>query len=162
MRSRSALLASLALSLLAGCGGSVRRFPLRDATWRDTDLDPISLECERRPTEKDPAHVSCAPEPYISPLAWDAADNTLFRPIAKIFAVDPPREARNVNAFDEVPDSAWFTNRLGKKHPTHDELVRGACKPGDVLDPTTAAEGSWLIDQGKPNGASPGRLGRPS
>ena len=63
MRSRSALLASLALSLLAGCGGSVRRFPLRDATWRDTDLDPISLECERRPTEQDPAHVACAPEP---------------------------------------------------------------------------------------------------
>lgn len=156
MRFGSPLFACLALSSLAGCGDAVRRHPLRDATWRDTDLDPVSLTCEKRPTEKDPAHVSCAPEPYISPLAWDAADNTFFRPIAKIFAVDPPREARNVNAFDEVPDSAWFTNRLGKKRPTHDELVRGACKPGDVLDPDGAAPGSWVIDQGKPNGASPG------
>jgi hypothetical protein len=123
---------------------------------RDTDLDPISVRCETRPTEKDPKHVSCAPDPYVSPLAWDAADNTVFRPLAKIFAVDPPREARNVNAWDEVPDSAWFTNRLGRSKSTRDELVRGACRPEDMLDADTATEGAWVIDQGKPNGASPG------
>lgn len=146
---------SLSLTTLAGCGG-VRRFPLKDATWRDTDLDPVTVRCEKRASEKDKEHVSCAPEPYVSPLAWDAADNTFFRPISKIFAVDPPKEARNVNAFDEVPDSAWFTNRLGKKKPSHEELLRGACREEDMLDPEKGGESEWVIDQGKPNGASPG------
>src|SRR5262245_58770310 len=90
--------------LLGGCGTTTRTFRLREPFTRDTDLDPVSVKCEKRPSEKEPDHVSCAPEPYVSPLAWDAADNTVFRPIAKLFAVDPPREARNVNAFDEEPD----------------------------------------------------------
>ncbi len=139
-----------------GCSGGGARFPLRDAVWRDTDTRPISLRCESRPSEKEPNHVSCAPEPYISPLAWDAADNTIFRPVSKFFAVDPPKEAKNVNAFDEVPDSAWFENRLGKKKPAVDELLRGACRPEDLLDADSAETGAWLIDQGKPNGATPG------
>lgn len=123
---------------------------------RDTDLDPVSLRCEKRPTDKEPKHVSCAPEPYVSPLAWDGADNSFFRPLAKVFAVDPPKEARNVNALDEVPDSAWFTNRLGKQRPSSDELLRGACKETDVLEPDAAKDKSFVIDQGKANGASPG------
>ena len=145
----------VACVLLVGCGGPPR-FPLRDRLAVDTDLRPVSIKCEKRPTEKEPNHVACAPEPYISPLAWDAADNTLFRPISKFFAVDPPQEARNVDAFDEVPDSAWFTNRLGKKKPPTPELLRGACRPEDVLDPSGAEPGSYVIDQGKPNGATPG------
>ncbi len=151
---RASLVLVLALPTLVGCGGGVRRFPLKSAMWRDTDLDPVTVRCEKRPSEKDEGHVSCAPEPYVSPLAWDAADNTFFRPLSKIFAVDPPKEAPNVNAFDEVPDSAWFTNRLGRRKPSHEELLRGACREEDMLDPE--GEGEWVIDQGKPNGASPG------
>lgn len=146
---------ALALLLVAGCA-SVRPYAPKPIFTRDTDLDPVSVACVKRPSDKDPSHVSCAPEPYVSPLAWDAADNTFFRPLAKIWAVDPPKEARNVNALDEVPDSAWFTNRLGKKHPTAEELTRGACKPEDMLDPDATKEGDYVIDQGKPNGASPG------
>src|SRR5262249_44219029 len=107
-------------------------------------------------------HVACAPEKYVSPLAWDGLDNTIFRPLAKVFAVDPPAEAVNVNALDEVPDSAWFTNRLGIRHPAREELVRGACAPDAVLDPSKAEPGAWIIDQGKMDGASLGfrvRLG---
>lgn len=143
------------LLLLAGCA-TVRPYSPKPIVLRDTDLDPVNVACTKRPSEKDPNHVSCAPEPYVSPLAWDAADNTFFRPLAKIWAVDPPQEARNVNALDEVPDSAWFTNRIGKRHPPAEELARGACKPDDMLDPDTAEEGDFVIDQGKPNGASPG------
>ncbi|MBX3228423.1 MAG: hypothetical protein KIT84_07210 [Labilithrix sp.] len=146
---------ALVLVALAACA-SPPAFPRRAAVTRDTDLDPVSVACVRRPNDKDPNHVSCAPEPYVSPLAWDAADNTFFRPLAKIWAVDVEKEARNVNALDEVPDSAWFTNRLGVKHPSEEELKRGACKPEDMLDPDAAKEAEWVIDQGKPNGASPG------
>lgn len=145
----------VATGFLVGCGGT-RRFPLKDPVWVDTDKQPVTVKCEKRPSKEDPNHLSCAPDVYVSPLAWDAADNTLFRPISKIFAVDPPKEARNVNAFDEVPDSSWFTNRLGKKKPPLEELLRGACKADDMLDPLAANPGDWVIDQGKPNGASPG------
>ena len=65
--------------VLGACSGSEKRFPLREPLWRDTDLDPRAVPCERRPTEKDPAHVACAPEKYVSPLVWDGADNSVFR-----------------------------------------------------------------------------------
>lgn len=149
------VLALLAIAAL-GCSSGERRFPLRDALWQDTDLRLVSIPCEERPSEKNPKHVACAPRPYVSPLAWDGIDNSIFRPIAKVFAVDPPREAPNVNALDEVPDSAWFTNRIGKRKPPIEELVRGACVADETLDADAAAPGSWLIDQGKPNGASKG------
>lgn len=154
-RSRLARVPVLALASLAfGC--AARPFPLHDPLWQDTDTRPVHVNCKESPTEKDPKNVSCAPEPYVSPLAWDAADNSIFRPLAKVFAVDPPGRALNVNSFDEVPDSAWFQNRIGKQRPTREELVRGACSEHEVLDGATAAPGSWLIDQGKPNGASKG------
>ena len=146
----------LAVMLMClACAGE-RRFPLRDPLWQDTDQRPVSVDCEEQPTDEDPHHLACAPEPYVSPLAWDGADNSIFRPFARVWAVDPAGPAPNVNAFDEVPDSAWFTNRLGKRKPTARELLEGACGPTDLLDGETAAPGSWVIDQGKPNGASPG------
>lgn len=156
-RSRRAALVGAALVLAcAGCSGLSRRFPLRDPLWQDTDTRPVHVECEVRPTDDDPQHVACAPEHYVSPLAWDAADNSIFRPLSRVFAVDPAGFAANVNAFDEVPDSAWFQNRLGKQKPTREELLAGACRPEDHLDGDAIASGSWVIDQGKPNGASPG------
>ena len=129
---------------------------MREPLWKDTDLRSISVPCERRATEKEPNHVACAPEPYVSPLIWDGLDNSVFRPFAKVFAVDPPRDAQNVNALDEVPDSAWFNNRIGIRKPSREELLRGACAAEEMLDGFTAAPGSWVIDQGKMNGATPG------
>jgi hypothetical protein len=152
------LLLGLPLLGLPGlaCGGSERRFPLRDPLWEDTDRRPVKVDCEERPNKKEPHHESCAPEPYVSPLVWDGVDNSIFRPLSRVFKVDPSGPAPNVNAFDEVPDSAWFTNRLGKQRPSPRELLQGACSSTDLLDGETAAPGSWVIDEGKPNGASPG------
>src|SRR5262245_49148852 len=33
--------------------------------------------------------------------------------------------AKNINTIDEVPDSSWFTNRIGTKTITVDEIARG-------------------------------------
>jgi hypothetical protein len=155
-RPRALLLCAGAAALLAGCSSDVRRFPLRDPIWRDADLDPVSIACRPDPKapEDDPDHKLCMPEPYESAFAWDAVENTLFRPIARLFAVDPEGPAVNVNSVDEVADSAWFTNRLGKKPMSVEELASGPCGT-NVLDPG-APDGSWLIDDGKPNGANPG------
>jgi hypothetical protein len=78
----------------------------------------------------------------------------LFRPIARFFAVDPAGRAANVNAFDEVPDSSWFENRIGRAAMSGDEVGHGPCGER-VLDPN-GHDGSWTIDEGKPNGANPG------
>jgi hypothetical protein len=151
---------TLAVSLLIGslslACGAVPPYPLRAPLVADTDRTPVNVDCETRPSEQDPGHVSCAPEPYVSPLVWDAVDNSIFRPFARVFAVDPADEAVNVNALDEVPDSAWFQNRMGRQKPSRETLLRGACSPDELLDPRTAAPGSWLIDKGKSNGASAG------
>jgi hypothetical protein len=145
---------SLVLALAAlGCGaGSLRRFPLREPVWKDTDTQPVSIPC--RPDPKDPGHRICSPEPYESSFAWDGADNLVFRPISKFFAVDPGHEAANVNSMDEVPDSSWFTNRIGKGEMSIVEVERGFCG-SEALD-ASAADGAWLIDQGKANGFNPG------
>jgi hypothetical protein len=115
---------------------------------RDQDLDPVTITCTGKPE-------SCGPKEYVSSFAWDAADNSLFRPPADFFAVKRAGVARNINAFDEVPDSAWFTNRMGANVMTEEEVAQGFCKPGPSLDPD-GPDGSWLIDHGKDNGANPG------
>ncbi|HVW23746.1 MAG TPA: hypothetical protein VHC69_00150 [Polyangiaceae bacterium] len=146
----------IAVGAAVACGSSVREFPLRAPMTRDTDLTSVKLPCHSEPTPKDPKHVSCAPEVYVSPLAWDGIDNSIFRPLTRVFAVDPGREAPNVNSLDEVPDSAWFENRIGERPMTLEEIGRGACSEKQLLVGETAADGGWLIDQGKSNGASPG------
>jgi hypothetical protein len=124
--------------------------------WRDTDLRSVDVPCRRAGTKKDPAHVSCSPEEYISPIIWDGADNILFRLVSEALALKTSGEAANVNSLDEVPDSAWFTNRLGVRPIPIEELMLGACEPSSFLDPQGAADGTWIIDKGKGNGSSGG------
>ncbi|MEO6599450.1 MAG: hypothetical protein ABIQ16_06225 [Polyangiaceae bacterium] len=123
--------------VLLGCAGPAR-FPLKEPLARDPDQTPLAQ----------------APEEYYSPFAWDGANQTVFRPLSRIFAVDPAGPAANVNALDEVPNSSWFENRLGVHPMSTEEVARGAC-PTITLDPK-APDGSWLIDKGKDNGANPG------
>ena len=50
-------------------------------------------------------------EGVVEPLShmFDVPDKLLRG--TEVFGADPEREAVNVNAFDEVPNSTWFTNR---------------------------------------------------
>lgn len=140
-------------ALVSACGGPVARFPMdRPPLWVDEDRHPFTTPCQ--PDPEQPGHALCAPETYVSPFAWDAVDNTVFRPIARFFAVDPSHQALNVNSLDEVADSSWFENRIGRHRITPEELVRGPCG-ANVLDASNFRV-PWLIDQGKPNGANPG------
>jgi len=58
--------------------------------------------------------------------------------------------AQNLNTIDEVPDSSWFTNRIGAKTITADELVRGPVA-GAAPDPSR-----WTLIREKTSGAHPG------
>ena len=146
--------------LVAGCASSSagidRRFPLAPHVTRDQDLSSFAFPCKPDPTKKDPHHVACAPETYVSPLAWDAVDNAIARPLSDTFRLPPTIEAINATATDEVAESAWFQNRLNSRRYTPEEIARGACEEEQMLDGEKAKEAEWIIDAGKGNGSSPG------
>lgn len=128
-------LAGMAAVGLAACGGGFRPYPLNAPLWSDPDMRPHQTP----------------PEEYFSGFAWDAADQTVFRPFARIWAVDPAGESVNVNALDEVPDSSWFYNRIGRHGLSPAEAARGPC-----VTPPLDPKGPWTVKGGKPNGANPG------
>jgi hypothetical protein len=77
--------------------------------------------------------------------AYDFAENTFLKP-------GDTRDIRavNVNTIDEVPDSTWFTNRIGNHDLSIEELVRGP-----NMGPTPAFD-TWPVVEGKSSGITPG------
>ncbi len=59
-------------------------------------------------------------------------------------------KAVNVNSVDELPDSSWFTNRIGRRALSIAELVRGP-NTSDTVD-----VGGWPVVEGKGRGVTPG------
>lgn len=143
----------LVLALLAACAPAPRPFALRPVMTQDTDTNPVSLPCKPDPSAKDPKRMRCAPAEYVSPAIWDHIDNAVFEPVAQALSVEAVGESVNVNSMDEVPDSAWFQNRIGVRDMSIDELKAAACKPEDLL-PDEVADGEWVVDRGKTDGAS--------
>jgi hypothetical protein len=58
--------------------------------------------------------------------------------------------APNVNTLDEVPDSSWFTNRIGARAVAVDEVETGP------ISGSGPAPGTWTIVSGKNEGVTPG------
>ncbi len=56
-----------------------------------------------------------------------------------------------VNTLGEVPDNSWYTNRIGSRPMTVEELVRGPRKNN-----APASEGLWTIVSAKTEGITPG------
>ena len=61
-----------------------------------------------------------------------------------------PRRALNVNSMDEAPNSGWFTNRIGSRALSAEEIARG---PDRSAGP---APGRWTIVAAKSDGVTPG------
>ena len=62
--------------------------------------------------------------------------------------------AKNINTIDEVPDSNWFTNRIGTIPMTTDQIMRGA-NVGAPPDPS-----KWILTREKTAGVHPGFTAR--
>jgi hypothetical protein len=92
-------------------------------------------------------------------LAQDNVEKILTETIVNIFDLSRhyrkisgnPKQAMNVNAFDEVYNSSWFINRNGLKQMTLDEIARG---PDTGSGPDTS--GTWTIFRAKTQGVTPG------
>ena len=79
-------------------------------------------------------------------LIYDTLENSVSWPGDQT----PNVRAQNVNTVDEVPDSNWFTNRLGTRAVTVDELLKG---PDTGNGP---APGTWTVIAAKNDGVTPG------
>jgi len=62
--------------------------------------------------------------------------------------------AGNINTIDEVPDSSWFTNRIGVRAVSPEELTKGPIV-GAPPDPS-----HWVLTREKTAGAHPGFTAR--
>ena len=99
--------------------------------------DPIRTE----PATQDASSV----KPNEVRLFVDLAYNVLTAA-----PVENPGRARNVNTIDEVPDSAWYTNRLGHLALTPADVARGSNATAGPAD------GTWTITASKSDGVTPG------
>src|SRR3954453_844433 len=137
MRSPFTLPLSSALALvigltLAGPPGLLQAQRARAATKFYPD-DPLKSVADTQDASKvQPREIS---------LTYDASINLFGRP-----GLDQVGRAESINTIDEVPDSAWYTNRAAL---VADEIRRG------VTDDTGPAPGQWTVSR-KSNGVSPG------
>jgi hypothetical protein len=85
---------------------------------RFANAAPVMIVDDRRPI----AH-----RPRVSPsmINLDFFDRSFAGPIDWVLSLPVSRRARGINAIDEVPDSTWFTNRIGVRDMTPDEIARG-------------------------------------
>jgi len=92
--------------------------------------DPIQKDHDDLPIER-PAQVELSP-------TFDMAENSFGN------EAGPLVRAENINTLGEVPDSSWFTNRIGVREMTFEELARGAdtVGPPDTTTPLTVVGGS--------------------
>ena len=128
-RRRRALVPLVAIGLLVTLGAAERKF------FAD---DPLSREPET-------ADASGA-QPWDIDLYYDLAYNlfvTTRRTPANV-------RAKNVNTIDEVPDSSWFTNRIGSRPVSIEEVQRGP-----VIGPAPSPA-SWTVTREKSSGDAPG------
>jgi hypothetical protein len=121
-------------ALQAACvrGATPARFADRPIVWASDDRRPIA----------EPAEHVFYPRFYL-------ADVMVFDPVVRFF--DRPKRvpAGDVNALDEVPDSTWFANRIGKRELTPEQAAQGP-------EPAGAPQLPLQIVKAKAGGANPG------
>ena len=98
--------------LLAACflHGADRETRLRPPLWTDADNQPIPKPSVQRASE-------------LHAILYNSWCRHLSPEYKALAARRAP--ALNANAWDEVPDSSWFTNRIGRRPVSFDEVVRG-------------------------------------
>jgi hypothetical protein len=129
MRSRYvSTLAAILIGSALLCDAAGQKFYRDDPIWNDPETQDASGATETPPIGK-----------------YEFVQNTFNNPGERT-----DKRAVNVNTVDEVPNSSWFTNRLGRQPWSIDQLVRG---PDTGTGP---ARGPWTIIEGKSEGVTPG------
>src|SRR5690349_20886085 len=70
----------------------------------------------------DRRNVTEKPDEYVHLRLRYQLDQYTYKQLLRIFSAHEYLRAQNTNALDEVPDSAWFTNRLGVREVSPAEI----------------------------------------
>ena len=100
--------------------------------------DPIA----REPESQDASKAAVYEQSQMYELVYNLFVTANYQPSGL--------RAKNINTIDEVPDSSWFTNRIGSRPITTDEITRGPLV-GEPPDPS-----KWVLIREKTAGAHPG------
>ena len=122
----SAITAAIATALLSGAAGP--KFYRDDPIWTDPETQDAAKVARIRPSQQ---------YDFIENTFLDAGDQSDTRAV-------------NVNTVDEVPDSHWFANRIGREPWTTERIVRG---PDAGSGPVA---GGWSVIGAKSEGITPG------
>ncbi len=143
------LILGLILTLVAGCAASHQvRYPA--TRWiMDNDRKPIELP------SKNKQYTYSAAINYMFFYQLERLVDLELRAEHGLHSVgfSTLQEALNTNNFDEVADSTWFTNRLGRNPMSLEELRRG---PNRSAGPDP--KGPWTLVSAKSAGVSPGMV----
>jgi hypothetical protein len=121
----SAVVAAAATLTLGGAG---QKFYSDDPIWRDPETQNAS-----------------AVKPVDLSQQYDFIENTFMN-----VGDRTDKRAVNINTVDQVPDSSWFTNRVGHTSFTIDQYVSGANSG------TGPKPGEWKVIGAKSEGITPG------
>lgn len=101
--------------------------------------------------EVDDTHDIEEPEELPFDRYTTLADAFLLRRTTRLLEVHDHEPAHNTNALDEVPNSTWFTNRIGIREVSPEEAALAASADGPPRLPI-------VVTGGKPGGANPGMM----
>lgn len=100
--------------------------------------DPVA----REPESQDASHARPYEIESLYEMSYNLFVTSGYKPTGT--------RAKNINTIDEVPDSSWFTNRMGTTTVTADEIPRGPIL-GAAPDPSR-----WVLIREKTSGVHPG------
>ena len=102
--------------------------------------------------------ISREPESQDASNAQPSSVQQLYEQVYDLFVVSgykpSGKRAQNINTVDEVPDSSWFTNRIGTTTVTPEQIARGPIV-GAPPDPS-----KWVVIREKTSGVHPGFTAR--
>ena len=145
MRNRAHLIGSAAyLAAVIACGGSdpavpAARFANQPIVWNVDD------HTDTRVTP--PAGAGAA---FIN---LDFYSRSFQRPLIEGLALRRAQRARGANALDELPDSTWFTNRIGRQTLTPEQVGTGPLEHD-----SPEAFKPWTVRSTKYGGAASGLI----
>jgi hypothetical protein len=126
--------------VIAGCASApspvgTLRYRVDEPVWRVNDREPLPAAPREREYNRSLYHT----------------DGFVVRRVTRAMEVRPKLRAADVNSLDEVPDSTWFTNRIGVRDLSEDELRSG---PNRMPGPFEHLP--WTITRGKSGGTAVG------
>ena len=128
--------------------------PLEDrpVVWQADDRRPL----EEIPAERDPlVHWTFWEAGFARPTEYFLNLPRNVRRLGAPFGVEKDIESVSMNRLGEVPNSTWFTNRIGLAPLTEAELAEGPALGRDLAAGPDRSE-PWIIIGAKTAGVTPG------